>query len=173
MIKKRLLNKNGFSLGELLIAILILLLVTGIVAGGVPAAIRVYNKVTETANAQAYLTTTTTSLRDMLDTAKDVSVDTANKTITFIGQDGMKYVLTLSDTGMTYVIKNPFDVGTPSDPYNLVSLKTGTEKEFYAVCDSVSYDDNIVSFGKIKVKNSEGKIVTSEVDYKVKILNVY
>ena len=37
-------NRKGFTLAETLIAIAILLMVSGLMAGGIPAAINVYNK---------------------------------------------------------------------------------------------------------------------------------
>ena len=50
--KSKLKNRNGTTLTELLAALLIMLMVTSIVAGGLPAAVRAYRKVVDTANAQ-------------------------------------------------------------------------------------------------------------------------
>lgn len=74
----RLTNRKGFTLAETLLAVLILLLVSGIVATGIPVASKVYEKTVLSANAQSLLSTTVSALRDELGTAWDVeAVDNA------------------------------------------------------------------------------------------------
>ncbi len=76
-MKKRLQKMNsiqGFSLVELLVAVLILSMVSAVVAGGIPVAKNAYQKVTIAANAQIMLSTTITALRNELCTAGDVSI---------------------------------------------------------------------------------------------------
>ena len=63
-LKKRLKNQAGFSLAETLLAVLIMLLVSVIVANGIPVARNVYNNVIVGANAQVLLSTTVTALRN-------------------------------------------------------------------------------------------------------------
>lgn len=65
-------NQKGFTLAEALIAVLIILMVSAIVAAGIPAAKNAYEKVTVTANAQVLLSTAASALRDELGTASDV-----------------------------------------------------------------------------------------------------
>lgn len=74
-------KKTGFTLAETLIAILILLMVSAIVAGALPMAARVFTKTVDTANAQVLLSTTMTALRDELSTAADISA--SGTTITY------------------------------------------------------------------------------------------
>lgn len=172
-MKNKIISKNGYSLAELLIAILILLLVSGVVAAGVPTAIRVYERVTEAANAQAYLTTTTTSLRDILDLSEETSVKSDNKTVVCIGNDKMEYTISLDKggkQGITYVITNPYNSKTSGD-MNLVSEKTGTEKEFYAKYSSVSVSAGIIAFNDLEIYNKDDKIVAGPITYKIKLLN--
>ena len=73
--KQKLKGRAGFSLAETMLAVLILLLVSGIVAAGIPAAKNAYEKVIIASNAQALLSTTATALRDELGTAWDVRID--------------------------------------------------------------------------------------------------
>ena len=75
MKKTRKLNsRGGFTLAETLLAVLILLMVSVIVATGVPVAKNAYEKVVVAANAQVLLSTAVNTLRDELGTAWDVEV---------------------------------------------------------------------------------------------------
>lgn len=75
-LKRKLRSIKGFSLTELLAAVLILSMVSSVVAGGIPVARDAYEKVTLSANAQVMLSTAITALRNELSTASDIqSVD--------------------------------------------------------------------------------------------------
>ena len=76
-------NRNGFSLAEALVSVLILLMVSSVVAAGIPVAQRAYFDVTNSANAQLMLSTTITSIRTELGKARDVRV-----TSTAAGDEG-------------------------------------------------------------------------------------
>lgn len=86
---KRALNKlretNAFTLAETLITVLILLMVSAVVAGGVPSAANAYRKAVDAANAYSLLSTTVNALRDELSTAWNVSV--SENTITYYSSD--------------------------------------------------------------------------------------
>lgn len=71
---RKLHKTGGFTLTELMATMVILLLVAGIVAAGIPAAARAYVKVVDAANAQVLLSTTMTVLRDELGQATKVNV---------------------------------------------------------------------------------------------------
>jgi hypothetical protein len=58
--------------------VLILLMVSGVVAGGIPAAVTAYGKAVDAANAQVLLSTTVNALRAELCTAKDIHTDETN-----------------------------------------------------------------------------------------------
>ena len=68
---------TGFSLGETLIAIAILVIIT---AASLPAAVHVYRNAVDAANAQVLLSTTVNALRDELSTAWDVKADSTGIT---------------------------------------------------------------------------------------------
>ncbi len=73
---KRLLRKlnrrSGFTLTETLAVVIILLLVSGVVAAGMPVAANAYTKVVDSGNAQVLLSTVKTALREELSTATDI-----------------------------------------------------------------------------------------------------
>lgn len=80
-ILRKLHSDKGFSIAELLVAILILLMVSSIVATGIPVAREAYQKVILASNADVLLSTTISTLRNELGTAQDVKVD--GTTITY------------------------------------------------------------------------------------------
>ena len=81
-------SQAGFTLAETLIAILILLMVSAIVAGAIPTASNVYVKTVDAANAQVVLSTAVTALRDELGTATIKKVDASEKSIIYRGKFG-------------------------------------------------------------------------------------
>ena len=87
-IKEKLKNRSGFTLAETLLAVLILLLVSVIVANGIPVAQNVYNNVIIGANAQVLLSTTVTALRNELGTAQKIEIDSNNNIIYYKAEIG-------------------------------------------------------------------------------------
>ena len=68
-VKKKMKSQAGFTLAETLLAVLILLLVSTIVATGMPVARTAYEKVVLTSNAETLLATAVSALRNELGTA--------------------------------------------------------------------------------------------------------
>ena len=82
MLRK--LNKAaGFTLAETLVAVLILLMVSAVVAEGLPAAVNAYRKAVDASNAQILLSTTVDALRGELSTAWDIKVGVDGTTISY------------------------------------------------------------------------------------------
>ena len=77
-------NCTGFSLGETLVAVAILVIIT---AASLPAAVHVYRNAVDAANAQVLLSTTVNALRDELSTAWDVKAVSAAKEIVYKSSD--------------------------------------------------------------------------------------
>lgn len=75
-------SKMGFSMAETLVALIIILLVSSIVAAGMPAAQKAFLNVKESANAQVLLSTTLTELRNELSTAS--KIEPKGNYVTFI-----------------------------------------------------------------------------------------
>ncbi len=97
--KQKLKQNRGFSLVELLMTTLIMLMAASIVARGIPAAQKVYKRTVDVANAQVLLSTALIVLRDDVGFATEVKVAddatalSGNK-ITFLSP--RKGVITLS-----------------------------------------------------------------------------
>lgn len=157
-IMKKLRNKAGFSLAELLIAILIMLMVTVIVAAGIPAARSAYLGVRRASNADVLLSTTITTLRNELGMARreDISVDSSNKTITYFNQDrGAESQIFLSDDGKSIQFKRYNKNSYAAAP--LITGKAETD-ELNVTYATVTYDDEsgIVKFEKLEVTPVSG-----------------
>ena len=73
-IKQKIKKTAGFSLVEMMTVMLILLLVSSIVAVGIPAAARAYNKVVDAANSQVLISTAMIRLREEIGTASDIVI---------------------------------------------------------------------------------------------------
>lgn len=179
MIKK-IKNQNGFSLAETLLAVLILLLVSVIVANGVPAAQSAYEKVVLGANAKVLLSTTISALRDELATATKVKVATDNKTITYYSADkGATSEIYIELENNVPVIRlkeyssvNPTDFSGGTTIYtdnvrNLVSEKAATGDLFvtYDSIDNYTVGDESITIKGLKVgrqSNPNAELATAD-----------
>ena len=173
---RKLNQQKGFSLAEMLVAVLILLMVSAVVAGGVPAASNAYSKAVDAANAQVLLSTAATALRDELGTAKNVSI--SGKTVRYYSADNGNYSelslgdkdgrsvimltsylgekVTNSDSDVSGGSADATTYGAPEDKvqWELVSSAAITKK-LGLTYESVRFDNGIITFTNLQVlKNS-------------------
>ena len=169
---RKLNQQKGFSLAEMLVAVLILLMVSAVVAGGVPAASNAYSKAVDAANAQVLLSTAATALRDELGTAKNVSVngttvryysaDNGNYCELTVGGSEEKPVILLTSYLGEKVTNSDSDVsggsataityGAPTDKvqWELVSSAAITKK-LGLTYGSVNFENGIITFTNLQV----------------------
>lgn len=160
-------NRKGFSLAETLLAVLILLLVSLIVANGMPAATNAYNKIVLGANARTMLSTAINALHDELGTAWQVEKPTDQTDTTsityFNASTGAKSEISLDDSGkiqvQDYVALGAIDLVHDVD--TATTVKQGNVRELvseagandhptmYATFESIYFDE---STGVVKVK---------------------
>ena len=160
-LRQKLKSCKGFTLAETLLAILILLLVSVIVANGMPAATDAYRKTVLSANAQSLMSTTVAALRDELGTAWDVSV--TDDTITYYSAEtGNCSVLGKDTDGSIILTEYNKNVGFNEESTSIGKVRELTPtatltKDLTITYDSVSYTYNatgqywIVEFKDIKV----------------------
>jgi prepilin-type N-terminal cleavage/methylation domain-containing protein len=93
MMRKTLLGKRankrgsaGFTLTEMLVTMLIMVLASTLLATGIPVAIDAYHKTVNSSNAQVSLSTTLTVLRSEIGTSSDVRI--ANNAIYYRSEEG-------------------------------------------------------------------------------------
>lgn len=162
------LNRKGFSLTEMLLAMLILLMVTSVAAGGIPLAVRAYNQVVEASNAQVLLSTTIIRLRDELGKATDFEI-VANTQISFHNIDGAMSVIRLkSDTDQDgpgiYLERYGYkDDGTEElKGTQLLVSKQAANENLYVKYDAITHDNAAVTFTGFSVMNEQGRNLASE-----------
>ncbi len=160
-------NRKGFTLAETLLAVLILLLVSGIVARGIPVAASVYEKTVLSANAQSLLSTTVSALRDELGTAWDVQVDETHKMVSYysadtgnrseleiVEEDGQKNIrLTEYAKNAGLNDKDDEDSHGIGKPRQLIPGQGATlTKDLDISYQDVTYDRGVIVFTNIQVK---------------------
>ena len=164
-MRRKLKNRAGFTMAEMLLAVLILLLVSGLMATGIPAAKNAYEKVVLASNAEVLLSTTINELRNELGTARDVQV--SGTTITYVNSyTSSKSKICLytggtatSDTPNGTIMLQRFvsdgGLGTDSNLNRLTSKAASTG--LYATYGSVTYTNGIVSFTELEIKRKSSE----------------
>jgi len=156
--KRKLKTGNGFTLAETLLAVLILLLVSVIVATGMPAAVNAYNKIVLGANAKTMLSTAVTALHDEIGTAWKVESSADKQSLVYFnGSTGAKSKISLGDDRSIMIqgfipLSDDLihDVAVSGDAYPLVSGERFTPK-MYVTFSGIEYVDGIVTVSGLKV----------------------
>lgn len=150
MIITKIKDKRGFSLTEMLIAMLILLLATAIVARGVPVAKETYEKTVDSANAQVLMSTVLAVLRDDVGMAE-----------------------TVTKSGSALVIDSvTLTPGSDIADDLKISESLASRQGFTVEFEEVAYPSgsNIVEVKKIKVMKSGSALAKTDV-FKIKTMN--
>ena len=140
IVQRKIREKNGFTLMEQVVSILIVALLSGMVVIGVQLAVKAYSEVTDCANARALMTTVQTMLKNELaPAAKFINV----------GDSGSAVQYQSRETGRTWVIFAGDDItsayvladGTMSAASNFVQHTVAT-KRLHVGCDSITVESN-------------------------------
>ncbi len=145
-------NNKGFSLAEMLMVVLILLLVTSGIVGGIPAIRDAYELVVVRANAQPLLSTAVHEITSDLKTASDITCNIDS--CVFISENrgyrmmyqmvnnpkdkNDKYIVVYGVKGDGSVLSSDYLEG----PIRLITDQTLTNK-LYVKLDSISYASGI------------------------------
>ena len=100
--RKKLKKCAGMSLAETLMAMLILLLVSSVIAAGIPAAANAYRKAVDAANAYALLSETVNALRSEFSTAWGVQKINDTDVVYYSSKTGAKTKLSLNGIPKVY-----------------------------------------------------------------------
>lgn len=154
---RKLKNQAGFSLAELLMTVLILLMVSLIVAIGMPAARNAYEKTVIGANAQAMLSTAVAALRDELGTAWDVQVPNTTTATYFKADTGTMAQISKGEDGSIALkdfvaVDFVHDYSEESTPLgNARHLVPSENTGLYVTYDGIEYDSGIVKISGLMV----------------------
>ena len=167
-VKRKLHISYGFTLAETLLAVLILLMVTTIVAAGIPSARGAYEKVVLTSNAEVLLSTTIATLRNELGTAMDVKVDESGTFITYYNtargatsKISLGKVLESSpEDEKTIVLYRYSGAYVPPDAVVAekiaMSSSTSSDRDLYVKYTKVTYVDGVITFSGLSVDQVSG-----------------
>ena len=148
-LKNRLKNNKGFTLAELLITVLILLMVSSVVAGGIPVAANALGKMVDAAHAETLLATTYTALRDELSTAvpsRTITVSSNGKSIRYTDSDGIESIIEAKNDGI-YITK--------SGSENLLVSKIAATENLSMTFESVQHNSGIINITGLTVENNK------------------
>ena len=168
-------RNRGFTLAETLVAMLILLMASAILAMGVPTAIDTYHKVTDAANAHVLVSTTMMELKDKLSLAYEIEINDKNN-IDFVDANGRSFELCNNGNNAVTVGSTAYYglylQGMTTDESALLVSDSAAAKNLYAKYDNVSLKDGYVKFEGIAVfrKDDDHELVRID-EYDVKVLN--
>ncbi|MBQ6401263.1 MAG: hypothetical protein IJI20_03140 [Firmicutes bacterium] len=173
MMIRKIKSIKAFTLAEALVAMLILLMVASIVTAGIPVAKNAYEDVIVRANAEIVMSTAVSALRNELSVARDVSVSSDGKTVSYYSGtygSASKIILGGAD-GIMYQRYSalPIEEGNgavepfTSDPVLLVS--ESASDNLRVSCSRATYDEDkrIIKFSGLSIEKN-GKSVVSQDD---------
>ena len=191
--KRRQRGNGGFTLAETLLAVLILLLVSTIVATGMPAAVNAYNKVVVGASAKVMLSTAITALHDEIGTAWKVKeTASGSTTLTFFNAStGAESEISLDSADHNAIQIKDYqslsddmihDAGyTPGQARHLVDdLKSAENARMYVTYTGISYTETtgVVTITGLKVCKADGTVLVifakedgTPLDFKIRVIS--
>ncbi len=165
MIKRftsKLHSRGGFTLAETMLATLILVIVFGIVAAGIPSAVNSFEGVVDSANAQLLLSTTMTCLKDEIGKASDVSC--SGSSVYYTGQDGIRRVM---ECGSSEGIK--IRLSGSDQSYLLVSGAAANNDLYVTYTIDEAYSGGVLSFSDLSVRKGSKTLIKVDT-FKVKVI---
>lgn len=167
-IARKLNSNKAFTLAETLLAVLILLMVSTIVATGIPVARNAYEKVVLASNAEVLLSTTISTLRNEIGTAQTIETPEpasgeSAKTGTIItyynaarGAYSKIYVGTGGNQEIMFQRYFSKDgLGVAYNATQMISSKASTA-DLYVTYSSVTYTNGIITFSGLSVNRENG-----------------
>ena len=176
-IMRKLKSRAGFTLAETLITVVILLLVSSVVATGMPAAVSAYRNAIDAANAQVLLSATVDALRGELTTARDVTVESDGTTILYYSADTgsrSKLARDSSKTGCQIMLQEYDDFGDTnafikdSDITAMNGLKPAARPLVSDAMTRTTKDSSLmtVSYGGVSIDKGKGVVTITGLSVK-------
>ena len=162
-IKKRIRDIKAFTLSETLVTIIIVMLVSSIVAVGIPAASNAYKNVVRASNAEILLSNTMISLRNELGMARDITV--SQKKVTYYNPMYDSYSSLNSDNrDIKYrrfeadgLILDSSSTTNHSDEVLFTSIVSSeTEETMHVKYAGVEHKGGVITFSGLEVLDKSG-----------------
>lgn len=183
-------SQGGFTLTEMLVTLLILVLASTLLATGVPVAIDTYHKTVNSANAQMALSTTLTVLRSELGASSKVKKIPGDSKIYYVSAEGYWASIgnPVDHNGKTYrgLEKQYYKLLGSEDWTNVSDLATFEDMNYPLVSDSAiteplivrvadtnlverSDDSDILNVSSLQVMNEDSLVppLAEVKDYKI------
>ncbi len=165
-IKGKLHNSKGFTMGEMLLSVLILLMVSLVMATGMPAVKSAYEKVVLISNSEVLLSTTVSALRNELGAASAVEKVTGSTTdLTYYStlrkstsKIGIAATTESSNKPTVVLYRYSGEYVKESSP-EAIALSSGAtvyDKDLYVTYSSVDFTDGVVTFTGLSVDHVSG-----------------
>lgn len=156
-IRKKLNSRQGFSLAEMLVTVIILVLATAIVASGIPAAMNTYKKITAKSNAELLLSTTLTEFRTEFCTADGIEINSTSKAISYSDSaTGNVSKIYNGDDGL--MVQRYIDSDSPDEAHLLVTTQAASMILKLKYADA-SYSNGLLTISDIGVYEGTNKLV--------------
>ena len=182
---QKLKKSTGFTLAETLITVLILLMVSAVVAGGVPAAANAYQKAVDAANAHVLLSTTVNALRSELSTAWGVSENDSNsELIYYSARTGARTKIYNGNEPKTIMVQDYLMINddiesqkkegvNPDRLKHSLVVRSGEKEldQFRVQFESVKVEDDIITFETLGVYRGEERTPLQSMNLSIRILN--
>ncbi len=170
LLKKKLNSRSGFSLTELLAAVIILLLVSSIVASGIPVARDAYEKVVLASNAEVLLSSTISTLRNELGTGKNIQVSAGEIVYLNLSRESLSRIYRSDDANKEIMFDRYYGSGeitnTGAAGTLLMSSELATQDLYvtYTSVDDSNISNGYISFTGLSVKRRSGAAVLAKRD---------
>ena len=168
-------SRGGYTLAEALLAVLILMMVSAVLAAGLPFAANALNKVVDTANAQILLSNTMARLRSELATSTEVTIKDGT-TLEYTDSYGVRSTIVLQQ-GST-VSQEDWGIHITKGAYlenELLVSRAAANHNLYVTYTSVSASNGVLTFTGFEVRRTtDGRVLASAPEtgklYKIRIL---
>ena len=165
-VMKKLKSSAGFTLAETLMTVLILVMVAGVVAGGMPSALNAHSKAVDAANAHVLISTTVNALRSELSTARDVHLNADGDVIYISTSTGSKAKLykEKDEKGNDVILVQDFlkydesgSQGGEENKARRLVTESAVTKSLQVTYASVGWEkkDEVLAFNGLEVKKGD------------------
>lgn len=164
-VQNRIKSKKGATLSEMMLALLILVLVSVVVAQGIPAVRNAYNKVTSRANAEVLASTTLSVIQSELSVASNVETASDDRVLAFENPSTGRWEsignLTEETDGIYLICYNGIDTTSVNTDISYPIVSKKAQVGLYTTIDKITYKNGVFTLYNLKVCNKTGNVLAT------------